>query len=410
MTQSTGEWRNGTVPLLGGGIANATGAAFYSYAAGFLVIPLTEAMGWTRADIAFGQTLVLLTIALTMPITGALIDRFGTRTIGSIGILAYGLAALGIAAATMTLPVYYAALFGFALAGSLTSGVVWAPVVVRFFSRWRGVALGLLFSGPATLLLVLSPTVQHFIAQDGWRAGYVIIGVLALVIGLPSVLLLIPRHVTKAQAASAPVNPGVSFSQAWRSADYWKILIGTNAAAIAIGGLLNQLPAMLTDAGFGGAVAGLMSAFAIMVIIGRTTVGLLFDHFLPTAVTFIVMVCAAAAAWLLILPDPSIVLLTIAVCVAGIAMGAESDMPAFFCGRQFGLRAFATIYGTFGMSAVAGMGIGAAMFGALFEQNQNYAIAIGATSALFVIAGLIFASVGKPFQALAPDAAEPAVL
>ena len=129
------EWRGGWSTLLGATGAVAAGSAAFTYTASFFVKPLEAALGWSRAEIAFGAMLGQVTIAAAMPVAGWLTDRFGARIVALAGFVAYGLFCLALAAAPATLPVYYALLVGVALACGGTSAVVFNPLVVACFKR-----------------------------------------------------------------------------------------------------------------------------------------------------------------------------------------------------------------------------------------------------------------------------------
>ena len=60
---------------------------------GVFIAPLSAAFGWTRPSIAFGSTIIALTIMLIAPLQGWLVDRYGGRRVvlTSIPLFAAGL-------------------------------------------------------------------------------------------------------------------------------------------------------------------------------------------------------------------------------------------------------------------------------------------------------------------------------
>ena len=70
------------------------------YAMGPFMAPLRQAFGWSSAQVLSGQVIVSSSVALTGMLMGALIDRWGPRRVGLIGVLASGFAAGLIGSAT----------------------------------------------------------------------------------------------------------------------------------------------------------------------------------------------------------------------------------------------------------------------------------------------------------------------
>lgn len=79
-------------------------AGLHIYGIGPLMQPLQLAFGWTRTQILSGSAMVSFVIALTSVPMGMLIDRFGPRLIGLIGVLLMGasVAILGTTTGSMT--------------------------------------------------------------------------------------------------------------------------------------------------------------------------------------------------------------------------------------------------------------------------------------------------------------------
>ena len=407
------EWRPGWRTLVGATGATATGAGMLAYTASYFVKPLEAAMGWARADIAFGATLGHVTIALTMPVVGLLADRFGAKLVGLLGLIGYGLLCLVMATMPIQLATYYVALVAISILAAGTSAVVFSPLVASRFKRRRGTALGIMMSGSALLLIPLAPVLVNIINTMGWQAGYIMLGAMALFIGVPSAIFAIrqtPGPLVSVRGGQEKA-PGLGLLEAIKTATYWKMIGGVVFSTLPLGGFLHQLSALLSDKGLSVAeVGGMASLYVIAIMTGRLTVGLLLDLLSPPLVVFCIMVSAATGT-LLLLPDaPPLMICMLATCMVGSAMGAEGDIQAFFTARQFGLRAFSTIFGTFAMCTATGFGFGALVFGQLHDLQGGYQLALALAAGSFLIAGLCFGSVsGKGRRHEEIDAqAEPA--
>lgn len=389
-----GEWRRGWMTLAGATGAVGSGAALFTYTAGYFVKPLEASLGWSRSEIALGVTLMMLSAALMMPIAGLLVDRFTTRYLGPIAFVAYGILYFALSAIPPVLPLYYVVLLGLAIPSVGATPNIFAGLIAAKFSKRRGTALGIMMSGTALLMIPLAPILQQMISTSGWRAGYALLGGIALFVGAPCAL--IANSASQASTRAFRVATGFSLAQAVRTLNYWKLLVGAAVAMTAIGGFLNQIPALVSDKGLSVVQVGLIgSVFVSSVIFGRIGLGLLLDFLRPTAVAFGAMLAAAAGGILFLYPEPSFLLCASATCLIGFALGAEGDLQAFFIARLFGLRAFAAIFGTLGTVCVIGSGGGSLIFSHIHDTTGNYDLALVLAAGLLILSGLLFGSVNE---------------
>ena len=379
-----GEWRHGWHTLLWTTAAIASGVGLLTITASYFVKPLQLETGWSRGEIALGSTLASFCLAGVLPLVGALADRIGTRKIALISMSVYALLGLLIQFLPVNLFGYYLFFIAITLSASGTSTVVLAQLVARRFVRWRGTVLGLAISGPAILLMGLAPFMVRSINEVSWQSGYLILAAIAIFIGLPSVFLASRKPAMKEASPGAPISPaaadlqeGASFAEAFRSPAYWLLMAGAILSTIPLGGFLHQQAALLSDKGPTVAQVGLLaSVYTTAIFAGRTGVGVLLDLLPPPVVVIAVMCGAAAGSLLLVFGAPTFLTCAIAMWLVGSAMGAEGDIQAFFIARQFGMRAFSTIFGSFGTCTVLGFGVGASVFGQLFDLANDYHLAL----------------------------------
>lgn len=400
-----GEFTQHWPELAGATAATGTGAALFSYTTNYFVLPLEASEGWSRSAIAFGATLYMLGTAAMMPLIGMLTDRLGVGKVAPVGLAGYGLLCMALALLPAKLPIFYTTMMLIAVFCSATSGVVFGPFIAARFYERRGVALSILLSGNAVLLVPLAPVLTMTIAEYGWRPGYAILGGCALFIGLPGAVFATRMRPRDPVASGHRAVHGTTIRQAVRQIAYWKIILGVLASTLALGGFLNQLSPLLVSRGIAATTAAsLMALFVLTVVVGRIAVGALLDAMRPPLVCMLVMICAAASLGLLLINVPSPLLCALVVLSLGAAMGAEGDLQAFLIARHFGLANFATLFGTSAMCTSAGLGLGALLFGSLFDETGNYDLAILIAMGLFTFAGLCFGSLSsesRPAQSAA---------
>lgn len=93
----------------------------------------------------------------------------------------------------------------------------YSRAVSTWFDRRRGLVLALVMAGVGTGAMVFFPIAQAWIAGYGWRAAYVVLGALVLLLGLPLTALFV-RERPKDSAARRTVLDGMTVAQGVRSA------------------------------------------------------------------------------------------------------------------------------------------------------------------------------------------------
>lgn len=399
------EWKRGWSHLIGCAVAVASGGPMFLYTQHLFVGPLTESFGWTRTEIAFAGTLGMITSAVMMPVMGALTDKYGSRIVGLSGLTCKMLLYFMLAAIFPNLYIYYSVVVLISVMHPATNAVVFTRPIVEIFRIGRGTAIAILLSGPALLLIPLAPLLTSVLEVHGWRAGYVLLGLLILAIGLPFAFLGTRRVKGEAGVPVRSVDPaqnsatrstGQALGEAIRHPVFWFLATGVIFAGLPLGGVFNQLTPLLRDSGLGaGDAAMLASVFAAAMVIGRCTIGFLLDILNPYLVAICGMLIGAAACLVAIYSPPSVVAFGLVVLFLGCAVGATGDVEAFFVARHFGLGAFSTVYGALSMCLSFSLGLGALMFGVMRDVSGAYESVLLLSSGLFVLASFMFGMIGR---------------
>ena len=143
-------------------------AAFRS-SVGLLIVPFEEDFGWSRSAISLAVSVNLVFYGVTAPFAAALMERFGIRNIAA---LALSLIALGTGLtlamnAAWQLVLLWGVLVG--LGTGSTALVFGALVANRWFTKNRGLVMGILGAAWATGSLVFLPLLSNIINNFGWR-------------------------------------------------------------------------------------------------------------------------------------------------------------------------------------------------------------------------------------------------
>jgi len=159
----------------------------YSFSA--FVAPLQQDFGISRGSVSLVFSLAGFVYFSLGMVSGPLADRWGSRQMAVIGMILIGIG-LAAASAAQNLTQVYAA---YGLGVGLGVGCSYVPAmgaVQRWFVRRRGFASGLASAGIGVGTLAVPPFAAFLIDAAGWREAYLILGVLAAIVGVGMALLI----------------------------------------------------------------------------------------------------------------------------------------------------------------------------------------------------------------------------
>ncbi|MCV6470532.1 MFS transporter [Pseudomonas aeruginosa] len=314
------------------------------------IAPMSAEYAWDRAEVSLLVTLFGLAVAITSPLKGWLIDRWGARR-----------TMLGLTAA-LSLP-----LLGLAAVNAV----------------WQLYALFLLIG-----LLVGHQSLEAW----GWRGAFLVYGVLELGLALPLLAWLFrePAPGAGVAAGTAVAETALSGStapQAWRSASFWLVLGNQVLAVFVMSGIMTHGVPMLVERGLSRGEAGTaLSALWVGMMLSQPLMGWLLDRVATPRVALpFALAAVLGMAWFLVGDTPSG--LWLAVFLVGLGGGGESGTTKYLLMRYFGLRSFGVIYGsiqpfTFALS----ISLGAYLLGWLYDRAEGYGTAEWVLLAAFSLA------------------------
>ena len=357
--------------------------SLFVYTFNVFVKPLSAAFGWNREAISLGFGLAAITLGLISPLLGRWIDRYGPRRIILPCMTIYGCAIISLSLLHSHLWQFYVTCILLGLVGNGAAHLAYSRSISTWFQQRLGVALAFVMVGAGLGAMILPVVAQAVISRSGWRAAYLSLGVLALLLGLPlSWRYIVDRDVHRKE--SAPLaHAGMTWQQGLRSFAFWIIVAVLFVSSISMNGAITHLSALLTDRGITPGDAALCaSLLGGSSVLGRIGVGWLLDRFFGARVALVVNLITAAGIFLLARAS-SFPAGCFAAALIGIGAGGEAAITPYLLTRYFGLRAFSTLYGlTWTFYAAAGA-IGPVILGRAFDLTGSY------TSLLTVLAGAL---------------------
>lgn len=402
------EVRRGWKLILASGmgvICSAVVLPFYTI--GALVKPLTAEFGWDRSEVQLGILFSSGLGALTALLVGSLCDRYGPRALVLPGLVGLSLGFFVAAGMNGELWMFFLAYACMALLGAGTTPITWTRAIAQSFDRQRGLALGLTLTGTGICAMLAPAYTVWLVDAFGWRAAYVGIGLLPLLLAGPFVWAWFrpQRHVGsgpqagagEAQTEQAPAAalPGLTLGQAVRGHRFWVLCASIFAVYMAVSGISPNLIAALTDKGFTPASAAtVQGAYGLSIMIGRLVVGWLVDRYWAPGVA-LVSLSLPAIGCLILTGTPDFSWAVIAALLIGFAAGAELDLMAFFAARYFGLAHYAKIYSIQYALLAVGSGTAPMLFARVFDETASYEASFLIATGLFLFGAVIVLALGR---------------
>lgn len=386
-----------------GVICSAVVLPFYTI--GALVKPLTAEFGWDRAEVQLGILFSSGLGALTAIFVGSLCDRYGPRALVLPGLIGLSLGFFVAAGMNGELWMFFLAYACMALLGAGTTPITWTRAIAQSFDRQRGLALGLTLTGTGICAMFAPAYTVWLLERFGWRAAYVGIGLLPLLLAGPFVWAWFrpPRQTSSgARAATAAARqapkidlPGLTLGEAVRGYRFWVLCASIFAVYMAVSGISPNLIAALTDQGFTAASAAtVQGVYGFSIMLGRLVVGWLVDRYWAPGVA-LVSLSMPAIGCLILTGTPDFTWAVMAALLIGFAAGAELDLMAFFAARYFGLAHYAKIYSILYALLAVGSGTAPMLFARVFDETASYDVSFLIATGLFVFGAVIVLALGR---------------
>ena len=359
--------------------------ALTAYPFGVFMGPIGHEFGWTRGQMSNAITVGQIALVFSSLIWGIMVDRFGPRRILLIAVTGLGLGVACLSRLTAPLWHLYALFALVPILAAAANPLGYSNVLVRRFQQHLGLALGLALMGVGLGGAILPALSQHLITSFGWRTAYLVLGAIAIAIGVPASLLA-TRNTTgpvvrASKAATAPLLPHMR-TRAFVLICVTFFLLGTAGT-----GVLTHLIPMMTDHGFSPANAAKMAGIVgVSTIVSRGLVGWLLDRVHAAYMVAVVALVCAGMCLLLVRGGGTGVYVTVCILL-GLIAGAEVDFISFLVRRYFGPAVFGRLYAL--AFAVFVLGPGAVLIGYSYDHFHTYTPCLILFAGLSVVAGLL---------------------
>ena len=401
-------WRSQLLALAG---AATTASVTMLYGFGTLVLPLQKAFGWSRGDLQVAISFMSGGVVVASQIAGLCNQRWGMRRMALVSLAALALALWAVTLVDGAIGWFYLAFFLAPIAGTGVTFVTWTQLVSQWFDQRRGLALAQVLCGSGLSAAVLPPLLGWAIERWDWRAGFIVLGALPLLLTWPLAWAWFrespgaarrPWVATPAAAAVPPSivvsPPGGDFRSAVRSRKFWTLNLALTLVVSAIVGMVTNTVPLLRDLGLTATQAGsVFGSFGIALISGRVAAGWLIDRLWAPGVAAVALALPALGCLMLWGADANTsgALLVLAVCLVGVGTGAEFDLSAYLVSRYFGLQHYGRLFGIHLGLITAGSMLAPFLFAAMYQASGGYGPMLAYAVACCTVGPLLLLTLGR---------------
>jgi MFS family permease len=380
--------------------------SLFVYTFSVFMKPLSAEFGWGREAISRGFGLAALSMAIGSPLLGHWLDRKGPRRVILPCLTIYGCAIASLALLRPHLWQFYATCILLGAVGNGAAHLAFSRAISTWFHQRLGMALALVMAGAGIGAMILPSFAQSIISRAGWRAAYLSLGGLALVVGLPLTWRYIHERAPVHHHSPAALLSGPTWQQGARSFPFLIIVAVLFVNSVAMNGSVTHLVALLTDRGITARGAALSaSLLGGSSLLGRLAVGWVLDRYFGARVAFVVFLITAGGILILARAD-TLLMACVAAGLLGVGAGGEADITPYLLTRYFGLRAFATLYGiTWTFYAIAGA-LGPVILGRAFDSTGSYTSLLTLLAVAMALAGALMLLLPRYSKAASVELAE----
>jgi len=357
--------------------------AMSAYTRGIFLKSLTNEFNWDRGAVSGAYSASMIVAGLLAVFSGKISDKYGPRIVITFLGLLTGIGLLLMWRVNSLWQLYL--IWGFFIGVGGSCGI--APItatVAKWFTKKRGLAIGIIFAGWGLGSMLWPPVAQWLISTFGWQQTYLILGLatLTVIISLaqftkrnPQQIGLKPFGERESIEDKQPLDSmttGLSFTQAVKSGGFWLISLIRFCSFFSLQVITVHLYPYVVDTGIPPiTAAGLLSVVAGAGIISRLSIGFISDRIGSrwTVTACLIQFTLALVGILFI--EETWLFFAFAV-VFGLAWGGQGVAQTLLITELFGPRSLGAIMGSLEIFLTIGGALGTVLAGSIFDVTGSY--------------------------------------
>jgi len=358
--------------------------ALVFYAFGVFLKPLTVEFNWERGALSGAFSIALLLVGPFSILSGRLSDKYGPRILVTISGLSLGVGFLLMSQINSLWQVYL--IWGlFMGVGISCSFVPIISTIPRWFTKKRGIAIGIAVAGFGLGGVIVPPLAQWLISAFGWRQAYLILGLITFIVVIPLAQFMkhSPQRVglkpygedETIEDEHSLVTEGLSITQAIKTSRFWVWGLILFCFFFCIQVTIVHIVPHAVDIGVSPIIAAsITSIIAGCSVIGKLSTGFLSDK-VGSRLLLIACISLATLALLWLLFAKEIWMLYIFAVIFGIGYGGIVLLQTVISAELFGLGSLGMVLATLMFCGTIGGALGAPLAGSIFDITGSYGLA-----------------------------------
>ena len=364
-------------------------------------LPIAQDLGFSRSLLSGIVAIGMLCYGLAMPLAGMLVARHGTRFVLLLGTAIVVVSIIWSVNAHSATSFFLA--FGVLLSIGLgfTSPVTLTPVLTRWFTRRRGMALFFLSTGSMAGIAIMTPVLTFAIESTHWQSTLLGFAVVFTAVTVPLTLFVIrdnaPEHtdLSPEQIASAKttrhtaIPESLSFREATRTQPFWKITLGLFACGFSMNLLGTHGMPMLMDHGFDATTSSLgIGTIGLVAIFSTLVMGRISDS-LPRRNILAAIYFIRGLGFFALLVVGTHWELYLAAAIGGVVWAGSIAMSSAILADIYGVRIVGVLYGCAYLGHQVGAMISSWLGGWGYETFGTHWVAFGSAGVILLLAGML---------------------
>jgi MFS family permease len=373
--------------------------SFHSF--GVFLKPLADRFGATRAAVSGAISVAWLMHGISGMLSGMASDRWGPKPIMATGsfIIAAAYMLMATSGSLWHLYLFVGVMLG---AGIGPFWVVSSAITAQWFSRHRGLSLGIVMAGPGAGHFVIPPLCQYLITHFGLHTTYFILGLLILVTVFPLSFLLRPaptmRNTREIRSAMSEQQSesNITVRNAMGTRSFWFLFGIWLLVPLSIQLIRVHIFPYASDQGIDESAASLMFLFmGAGIMAGRIGWGSIADRF-GSKRTFAVVLALIAMAQFSAIGANTLGAFYALAMVYGFVMGGNDPVYVKLVTEFFGPRHGGALLGIFGFAYTTSSSVGPFFAGLIYDRTESYSWAFFLSGVVVLIALLLVQGTKKP--------------
>jgi OFA family oxalate/formate antiporter-like MFS transporter len=361
-----------------------------AYSWGVFLKPVAQDVGWSRAQITFAVSILLLVFSVFMVIGGWCQRKIGAANTATIGGLLVGLGWILASLSRSPVELY----LSYGLLAGIGTGLSYMPSLstgIQCFPEKKGMVAGLITFGFGFGTAVLAPVMTNLIETYTWRTTMLMCGlVFGLLILGASRLLKAPSPSTEVLSGSVPDEDQATTWKGMVRTRAFRIMFSTYFMAMIAGMMMiGHLVAFVQDAGF----SPMQGAIALTILSVFNGVGRIFFGYLSDLVggrkTLVLLFFVMGIAMVSFCSVTQLGLIYFLSALIGFCFGGFLATYPSLTVDYFGRRDFAINYGIIFVGYGSGCFLGPVVGGMVHDVTTSYFFAFFFAGAIAIIAGLL---------------------